>query len=146
MISFALLFALRIPQKLPLPSMSRRHQLFFCRYIYPILDYWSTNTVTYLYLFDISIPVICATRLGVGDTNWSTDMHSPGLVAGISLSPVLCLSFHFFRLAFANMHALQFGIGRCKYFELIIPCLAISLNLLKLMWPYFFMQLQEFRR
>ena len=89
-----------------------------------------------MYLFVVRIPVIWATIPGVGDTSWSTDTQSPGFVSCITWYSFLFLSLHFRLVAFAYKHALHVGIGQLINFLPMMPCLAISINLLKLMWPY----------
>ena len=73
---------------------------------------------------------------GVGDTSWSTDIISPGLVAVFS-------SFQFFfhlllycrRVAFTKRHALQVYMLQFARRLGMIFCFAIYCNLENKMWP-----------
>ena len=48
---------------------------------------------------------------GVGDTSWSTDIISPGLVAVLSSFQCFwCFLLHCWRISFEKRHALQVGM------------------------------------
>ena len=60
-------------------SVSSAESLFWI-YMYHNLENWSTNIVVQVYLFVVSLPVICAINSGVGDFSWSTETQAPSFL------------------------------------------------------------------
>ena len=58
------------------------------------------KTVAYLYLLLVILPDNCAMRPGVGETNWSTEIHSPGLVGVRDTAVLSACVLHRFRVCF----------------------------------------------
>ena len=76
--------------------------------------------------FVASLPVICATNTGVGDTSWSTDINFTGMYGNtLYFQSTLGLSIHFSFTSFVKRQALNMGNGIFKslfVWYLSLPC------------------------
>ena len=95
------------------------------------------NTVPLLYRAVVGIPFICATSPSTGDSNWSTDIQSPG-AAMLYLVPISLLGV-FVRqallVAALNIHDEHLGSRHFMIFFGSSPTFAMFRILLKDMCP-----------